>query len=97
MNRYILKDNIPVPEPDLIKWGKWMEKADSVAQDKVGEMLVSTVFLGLDHQFGAGEPVLFETMVFGGEYDGEQDKYSTWEEAEAGHAEILAKVKGVGS
>jgi len=74
-----------------------MEKADSVAQDKVGEMLVSTVFLGLDHQFGAGEPVLFETMVFGGEYDGEQDKYSTWEEAEAGHAEILAKVKGVGS
>lgn len=26
---------------------------------------VSTVFLGLDHQYGEGPPLVFETMVFG--------------------------------
>jgi len=45
---------------------------------------VSTVFLGIDHNFGwDGPPVLFETMVFG--EDGASDLYSTractWREA----------------
>jgi len=52
---------------------------------------VSTVFLGLDHAFGDGPPVLFETMVFGGPLDGEQDRYCTWDEAVAGHAAMLAR------
>jgi hypothetical protein len=59
---------------------------------------VSTVFLSLDHAFHVGTekgpPLLFETMVFGlpdgAEY---QDRYSTWEEAEAGHREVVRKLK----
>jgi hypothetical protein len=46
---------------------------------------VSTVFLGLDHQWGDGPPLVFETMIFGGEHDQYQERYSTWDEAEAGH------------
>ena len=46
-----------------------------------GEVEVSTVFLGIDHQFGYGKPLLFETMIFGGKNDGYQTRYSTWEEA----------------
>jgi hypothetical protein len=41
------------------------------------DVLVSTVFLAIDHNFGRdGEPVLFETMVFRGE-EREQYRYST--------------------
>jgi hypothetical protein len=32
-------------------------------------------------------------MVFGGPLDQEQDRYSTWEDAEAGHAEMEKKVR----
>lgn len=46
---------------------------------------VSTVFLGLNHAFGDGEPLLYETMVFGGPHDGRQLRCSTREEAVALH------------
>lgn len=52
---------------------------------------VSTVFLSLDHNWGDGPPILFETMIFGGEHDGYQERYRTWEEAEEGHEIALAK------
>ena len=49
-----------------------------------GIIRISTVFLG--HNFlGKREPILFETMVFGGKYDEEQERYTTWKKAEAGH------------
>jgi hypothetical protein len=54
------------------------------------------VFLGVDHNFfDEGEPVLFETMVFGGKYDEEQERYITYEQAEQGHAQWVEKVKNV--
>lgn len=54
--------------------------------------MVSTVFLGLDHQYGDGPPLLFETMVFGGPLDHEMNRYSTWNEAEKGHQEMVERV-----
>ena len=56
-------------------------------------MRVSTVFLGIDYGFGAGEPVLFETMIFGGKHDGFQNRYLTWKEAEKGHKKAMELVK----
>ena len=47
---------------------------------------VSTVWLGLDHSFGAGPPIIFETMVFGGPYNQECWRYSTEQQAREGHA-----------
>ena len=55
-------------------------------------MRVSTVFLGLDHQHFDGPPLLFETMVFVGEHGDEMERYSTWDEAVAGHDAMVAKV-----
>lgn len=49
------------------------------------EVEVSTVFLTIDHQFGEGPPLLFETMIFGGPQDHWTDRYSTWNEAVSGH------------
>ena len=56
-------------------------------------MSVSTVFLGLDHSFGGGTPILFETMIFGGEYDDYQERYHTLEEAQVGHEKAISLVK----
>jgi hypothetical protein len=94
--RYILDETgTPVPEPDLYKWGKWFESMGNrvLQQDMVGDVKVSTVFLGLDHNWGEGEPVLWETMVFGGKLDMEQDRYTSRDEAIKGHASILQRVK----
>lgn len=51
---------------------------------------VSTVFLGLDHSFGAGPPVLWETMIFGGDHDEYQERYTSYEDAVEGHARACA-------
>lgn len=56
---------------------------------------VSTVFLGLDHRFGEGPPLVFETMVFGGPLDQDVDRYTTWEEAEAGHAVLVDRCRSI--
>ena len=84
--QYILNGKTPVECNDLIEWVKQMEgKNRIVEQSQFGDVKVSTVFLGLDHSFGDGEPLLFETMIFGSENDQYQDRYSTWDEAVEGH------------
>jgi hypothetical protein len=95
MDKYILEGRTPKAVADLIEWARWFEKADRhVARDEINGILVSTVFLGLDHGWGMhSRPVLFETMVFGGKYDQSQERYCTWDEAEAGHKQWLKKVQ----
>lgn len=55
------------------------------------EVRTSTVFLALDHSLGDGEPVLFETMVFGGVNNGYQKRYTSYALAMAGHLRIAAR------
>lgn len=85
------ENHVPVPCESVEEWGKFFEGAKRhVADFQTENLRVSTVFLGLDHNFsGTGLPVLFETMVFGGPRDQEQRRYCTWEEAQAGHDEIV--------
>lgn len=64
-----------------------------VAWTKLGDVVVSTVWLGIDHNWsGAGGPVIFETMVFGGSLQ-EQRRYSTEAEALDGHADVVELVR----
>lgn len=96
-HRYILKDREPVPADDLMVWARWVnatlgQDACRVAKTTIGDVEVSTVFLTIDHNWLGGAPLLFETMVFGGTLDQEQERYSTWEAAERGHAAIVARV-----
>ncbi len=93
---YILDGHTPIKAEDMLKWAMWFETADRiVAQTEISEaVMVSTVFLGLDHNYtGEGPPVLFETFVFGGELEGECHRYRTWEEAEEGHERIVKIVR----
>ena len=92
---YIIDDdgNI-VPEPDIMKWGLWMHNADRhVAKDTVGDVKVSTVFIGMDHSFGHGLKILYETMILGGPHDCYQERYTSHEAAQAGHERAVARAK----
>ncbi len=58
------------------------------------KILVSTVFLGLDHNFlGEGEPILFETMIFGGVHSDYQSRTPDVTLAKVEHALAVAYVK----
>lgn len=93
MRDYILDDNgEPVPEPNFIKAAIWMGTHDR--QLKVTRRLhvaVSTVFLSIDHGWGKGKPVLWETMIFGGPFDEEQQRYTSRKEALEGHELMCAR------
>lgn len=94
LQKYILKGKTPVPVDDMETWSKWFSKASRrVALTKIGKVRVSTVFLGIDHNFGVGQPLLFETMIFGGKHNDYQARCSTWEQAEAMHEKALALVR----
>lgn len=93
-DKYILEGTKPVRCDDLTHWAKWFDTANRhVGIYEENGVKVSTVFLGIDHNFGSNaEPILFETMVFGGHLDGEMSRYHTWEEASRGHEEWVRKV-----
>lgn len=95
MLKYILEGKTPKAVDDVIEWGQWFEKANrQVADTKLPHgVRVSTVFLGLDHSFGDGPPILFETMIFGGKHNEYQERYATWEEAKSGHKEAVKLAK----
>ena len=94
IDKYILKGQEAIPCPDMLNWDQWFEKADRiVAKDTVGDSDVSTIFLGLDHSFGEGPPLLFETMVFGGMLSDAMDRYSTWDDAVDGHNAMVERVR----
>ena len=95
---YILtSDGEPAACDSLMAWAFWLESAGDervVARTELGSsVIVSTVFLGLDHGF-SGPPLLFETMVLGGTYNQELRRYSTRAEALIGHARIVRDLRG---
>ena len=98
-DKYILIHKVAIPEDDLHKWGEWMEHI-SIEEKRIDrtiigddKIVISTVFLGLDHSWNDGPPLLFETMVFGGPLEDEQTRCSTWPQAEEMHKKMVRKVK----
>lgn len=92
---YRLDGKNPVPCSSLEEWASHFESSNRrVAQTVIGKVHVSTVFLGVNHRYGEGAPLLFESMIFGGKHDQEQERYSTWEDAEIGHKRFVSLVKG---
>ena len=89
------------PMDGVLRWAKLLEDPayKRVAETTVGKYWVSTVWLGLDHNFGfGGPPLIFETMVFhsgDGSMLGDDEymeRYATEEQALAGHAHIVEMV-----
>lgn len=86
---------------DLTKMGfraDYDEKNRIVKQEHVmqngKEYFISTVDLGLDHSFGEGKPLYFETMIFekDSSHDLYCDRYETREEASKKHKELVERI-----
>jgi hypothetical protein len=110
VKHYVLDGHEVRATDDYMEWAMWFEKADRrVARtDLIDGSWISTVFLGLDHNWGGGPPMLFETAVFlhedtepgsvspfsGALLEASEIKlrYSTWAEAELGHFELCEKL-----
>lgn len=64
---------------------------------KIGTYTISTVDLGIDHSFGLGKPLYYETMIFNGNeknvFEDYQVRYSTEDEAKEGHEFAIELVK----
>ena len=89
------EEHHPIPVYDTATWANWFKSANRIVkQETVGPCFVSTVFLGLAHNFHpTGRPLLFETMVIvNGEAD-DQARCCTWEEALLMHESMVEKVR----
>jgi len=74
------------------------EKYVRVAWTVVDGIEISTVWLGIDHNFARIHhpelpPLIFETMVFGGAMDQEPYRWATEQEAIDGHEIAVAAVR----
>ena len=75
-------------------------KDKRVDQTTVGNYWISTVWLGIDHGWDQGLPLIFETMVFvqaGGaddqKWDQWQDRYHTEAAALIGHQAVVQAIE----
>lgn len=90
------------------RWGRLMEDHSYriVQQEDIGPYAVSTVWLGLDHNYvREGPPIIFETMVFATaerddpkhkglhEFDDACWRWPTEAEARQGHSEIMTLIR----
>lgn len=97
-DHYILDDDHHLVPVDLDTWARWFENGSKrrVRLTKVGKYKVSTVMLGLNHQWGNGPPLLFETMAFDGDVSGNEvacERCSTWDQALTQHDAVVDSLK----
>jgi len=81
-----------------LDWSKAVKKDRNISYTVLsGGRWVSTIWLGLNHRFGPGRPLIFETMVFPSgrsktPYNNlDMRRYSTLKEARAGHKAMVKK------
>jgi hypothetical protein len=98
----------PVPA-DQLEWARWFGNFENrrVAETFTEFYRISTVFLGLDHGWGKGPPITFETMAF--EKEGHEIelpegikmlvhedidcvRYSSWDDAVDGHHTMVRRI-----
>ncbi|HSV08577.1 MAG TPA: hypothetical protein VLI07_18820 [Candidatus Binatus sp.] len=93
LSEHFDRDGEPIT---MRQWGMLAHDRDYkvVKQEHVGPYFVSTVWLGLDHSFGRGPPIVFETMVFKEDRtDLECWRYATEAEAVEGHQLMCEQVR----
>lgn len=95
IDHWILDDKGRPVRVDLMTWAKWFGTAERiVAQETIAQNWISTIFLGIDHNFGdGGPPILWETMSFGAKLHQHQRRCAgSKEQAEAMHEEMVKAV-----
>ena len=102
LDHYTLENGIPVKCDDLKKWVQFMRSEEKFhLTSRIGDTLVSTVFLGKDQRAAfwgdpPGPPILFETMIFSLDdeaIDQSEWRYLTLTEAKEHHARLVAALE----
>ncbi len=97
---YILDENKNVIPASILEWRQFLENDYDnkiVNQEEISNYVISTIFLGIDHNPEWSpevdenyKPHIFETIIF---KDDNSDiycrRYSTWEEAGEGHQKAI--------
>ena len=105
MIKYYKRDGTPYTGKNAyLKWAKDFDKKDRILKQETlsNGLFISTVFLGLNYNYGKGKPLIFETMVFdrskksSGMGDLDQKRWTTEEEAYAGHYLMVEKWRKYG-
>jgi len=95
MKCYILDNHTPV-EATMNDWIDWQSNhkvhiaLDNVVLDE--PITISTMFFGINLSFDPERLELFETVVFGGEYDERKWRYLSWDDAVNGHNDVVRKI-----
>jgi len=93
---YILdNENNPVKATDLeySEWCKDYSNRKVIGKTNIAKSFISTVFLGLDHSWDGGLPLLWETMIFSDdENDLFQERYTSQESAVYGHERAVMAI-----
>lgn len=93
---YILRGTQPVPTNDPREAERLLRHP---TRRRVGYaelpdgIVVSTVFLVIDHGWGGTQPILWETMVFQGERAHGQQRYATYSAARRGHKDVVRRLR----
>jgi hypothetical protein len=84
-----------LPDGEYPKEDSFNGPTKHVGNNYIGDQRVSTVFLFFDHGLNFGtptepsDPVLFESMIFGGTHNEYQRRYCTYDEALEGHNNLV--------
>jgi len=94
--RYAMYYNTDGKPMTMLKWAKAFEKNRWQIRTVLwrGTIVVSTVWLGIDHSFGMGKPLIFESMVFCKLCDGleaDMERYSSKRSAQRHHSILVKK------
>ena len=83
--------------PDLRDWKTTLFQGNYRLVDEISKTVeIATIFTGIDKSLGTNKvPVLFETIIFGGKMDGETYNYTSWADAQKGHAQLLNELRGI--
>lgn len=97
MRHWVLDKQHKVIRATLMEWATFMQvpRVRQVGSVRVSGFLVSTIFLGIDHGWEQGPPVLWESMVFGlTAHDIECERCAgSWEQAEEMHKRMVTRVE----
>jgi hypothetical protein len=86
------------------QWAQRFEDEDyrHIARDVIGPdepldpaplIIVSTFWLGLNHDWRSGEPLIYETIIVGGEHDASGMWYATERQAREGHRRVVDELR----
>lgn len=93
---HVFFDRAGNPMEDLSEWSRLRRDphASTVARTELpGGVIVSTVWLGINLSVNADQPLIFETMIFGGPHDNAMWRYPTEPAALAWHDQIVTALR----